>query len=505
LSSPIKKLAGQTAVYGVSSIAARLVNYLLIFVYTRVFLPDQYGVIGELYAYVSFMNIIFTYGMETSFFRFYISEPNKKVVVDTSMVSIILSTILFTGLMIWLAQPIANVLKYANHPEYVTWFAIIIGLDAISRIPFAKLRQLNRPVKYATFQVINICINVAFNLFYLLLCPFLIKSQTFAWTHGFISLVFNPKAATDNDLLIGYVFIANLIASAITLLMLLPEVFTTTIEFSKKLWLRIMDYTLPLIIVGLAGMVNETIDRILLKFYLPLPMNEVHAQIGIYSANYKLTLLITLFVQAYKMAAEPFFFNQSKEKDAKAVYGLSMKYFILICLAIFLMITLYIDVFKYIIAPDYFVGLKVVPILLLANLFLGVYYNLSIWYKLTDKTRTGLWVALGGAVVTLIINIGFIPKYGYMASGWATFICYGSMMVASYVIGQIYYPVNYHLRQIFYYSLFAIVLFFISSKLIEPMPINHFVMFALNSILFLSFVVTIYVMEFRKQLEREHI
>jgi O-antigen/teichoic acid export membrane protein len=407
--------------------------------------------------------------------------------------------------MIICAHPIANALKYNNHSEYIIWFALIIGMDAISTIPFAKLRQLNRPVKYATFKTINIGINVALNLFFLLLCPYLLKSETFSWTHGFISAIFNPKAVTDLNVLLEYVFISNLIASAATLVMVFPEVLTTNIQFSKKLWLKIMEYTLPLIIVGLAGMVNETMDRILLKFYLPLPLNEIHAQIGIYGANYKLTLLITLFVQAYRMAAEPFFFNQSKEKDAKQVYAQSMKYFILICLTIFLMITLYIDIFKYFIGKDYYAGLNVVPILLLANMFLGAYYNLSIWYKLTNKTKTGAWIAIGGAIITLVINIGFIPRYGYMASAWATFICYGSMMAASYFIGQVYYPVNYHLKQIISYSALALALYFISTKLIDPMHLNHFITLALNTILFLGFLVTIYVLEFRKQLEIEHI
>jgi O-antigen/teichoic acid export membrane protein len=461
--NPLKRLAGQTAIYGIPTILGRFLQYLLVILLTRVFLRNEYGVISVFYSYASFLMVILTYGMETTFFRFSETETRKDGVFSTAMLSIVLTSTAFLLLSNIFAGQLASWMEYPLHKEYVIWFAWILGLDALCSIPFARLRAQNRAKRFAAIKLINIVTNVLLTLFFLLLCPYLYSHYPGTlhdnWLFGLIY---------RSDWSIEYVFIANLLASILTFVLLAPEVFRMKFEFHPALWRKMLIYTWPLLFAGMAGIVNETFDRLLLRYLLPHDISE--AQVGIYSACYKISILMTLFVQAYRFAAEPFFFAQAKEKDAKLVYARIMDFFILTVSFIFLLTMLYLDdVFIKLIGPAFRVGKNVIPILLMANLFLGVYYNLSIWYKLTAQTIWGAWLSVIGAVITLALNFWWIPLspdhliHGYLGSAWATFICYGSMMVISYLLGQKYFPVRYHLRKFFGYLGFSVLLYAISA------------------------------------------
>lgn len=446
-----KKLAKQAAVYGLSSIVGRFINYLLVPIYTNIFSTAEYGIVTELYAYSSFLIIIFTYGLETAFFRFVQNENDKEYVFGTSMFSILLSSaffLLFLGLLI---PHFSNLLGYENE-SYLLWLLLLILItDALAAIPFAHLRQQGKAWKFAIIKITNIAFNVLLNLLFLLWLPYWLKNGC-------------PFLEWYNALLrVGYVFISNLIANIITLILLLPSL-KLKHGFNFNLWKRMLRYSLPLLIAGLAGMVNETFDRAMLKYLVHNKHDAMH-QLGIYGANYKISILMTLFIQTFRFAAEPFFFNQSKEKNAKEMYAVVMKYFILFGLFIFLLVMLYLHFVQYFIGKDFREGLKVVPILLLANLFLGIFFNLSIWYKLTNKTNYGAYLTVFGAIITILLNFWFIPQMGYLGAAWATLICYISMTLMSYLWGNRFYKIRYPIGEIGFYFLLAIIIYFISNLL----------------------------------------
>jgi len=445
MSNPLKKLASQTAIYGVTSIVGRLLNWFLVPIYigTAKFTPDQYGIITEMYSYVAFLVVFLTYGMETAFFRFSTQqEYNSKKVYSTIIYSLFTTSFLFIAVAFLFDQSIANWLKYPNNKEFVTWFAMIVGLDAISSIPMAKLRADNKPIKFAFINFANIGVNIGSNLFYLAYCLPVYKSGETNWL---IEIFYNPEIG------VGYVFIANLVASFIKFLLLLPDMLVAKFSIEIELLKKMFVYALPLLIFGLAGIVNETIDRIMLKRMLFESKGELETmtQIGIYGACYKVSIIISLFIQAFRYAAEPFFFAQEKEKNAKETYAKIMTYFVIICATIFLGVMLYIDIVKYFIPNEaYWVGLQIVPILLFANISLGIYYNQSIWYKLGGKTKYGAYIGIFGAIVTILLNYIWIPVFGYVGSAWATLICYSSMCVVSFVLGHKYYPIKYDFYKI---------------------------------------------------------
>ncbi|HTD94557.1 MAG TPA: oligosaccharide flippase family protein [Chitinophagaceae bacterium] len=453
--SGIKNLAGQTLWYGLSSIAARFINYLLTPYLTYQFGTTQYGIsqYGEMsiiYAFIPFMNVIFTYGMETAFFRFS-SKTNKDSVYNTTSISLILTTGLLAIILYLFRYPIGHLLRIEQHPEFMSMAVAIIALDAFTTIPFAKLRQDGRPVKFAVVKVSGIIVNVFSVYFFLSICPRLLSADPNSW----VSVFFNK------DWAVGYVLLANLIQNAFTLLLLIPEFTGFKWKLDKPLWRSMMIYGLPLIIAGFAGMINETFDRIMLGWWAPVSSESAaKVEVGIYSACYKLSILITLAVQAFRMGAEPFFFRQSVETNAPKVYARVMKFFVITLCGMFLFVVLYLDLWKHFIRnPRMWVGLKVVPILLLANMFLGIYYNLSVWYKLGNRTVAGAWITLFGAAITLLINYFFIPYYSYMACAWATFACYGSMMVISFVWGQKEYRIPYAWRKLLAYMVIVVILY----------------------------------------------
>ncbi len=462
MASVLKKLLGDTAVYGLSSIVGRLLNYMLVPLYTRVFLTEDYGVVTDIFAYVGFFLVILTYGMETAFFRFSEKNNQNPSVYPTSLIALATTSLFFIILMFFLSNGAARLLKYPQHGDFVLIMSIVVAIDAFISLPFAKLRQQNKAKTFAIFKLINIGVNIGLNLFFLMLVvPTVERTPDSSLSFFYIK-----------DFGVGYIFLSNLIATLLSLLLFMPDFLRTKYTLSVTMLKSMLRYSYPLLFAGLAGMINEVLDRILLKYLIHIPSHlentpaaydYVFSQIGIYGANYKLAILITLFIQAYRYAAEPFFFAQKNDADAKKTYADSMKIFMIFGFAIFLLVVLYLEIFKHFIGESYREGLVIVPILLGANLFLGAIYNLSVWYKLTDKTKTGMYVALIGAIITIVLNFVLIPSYGYIGAAWATFFCYLSMMLISFYLGQKHFQIPYNLKRIGLYATLALTIFLIHS------------------------------------------
>jgi O-antigen/teichoic acid export membrane protein len=455
--SSIKKLAGQTIWYGASSIFARFLYYLLTPYLTLKFAGTvEYGKMSLIYALIPFLNTLILFAFETAYFRFIQRSEFREDVYNTLTTSLLISTTAIVGLTIFFNTAIASFIGLNNHPEYVTLAGVIIGLDAISALPFAKLRNENRPQKFAAIRISGILINMASVYFFLTVCPHVIKNNP----NSILRLVYSPSFG------VGYVLIANIAQSFFQLIALWKELVSARLKINLKLWREVWVYALPLTIAGFAGMINETFDRVMLQRWSPLKGDAATFEVGIYSACYKLSILITLFVQAFRMGAEPFFFKQSSEANAPKVYARVMKFFVITICGMFLLVSLYLDIWKYFIQDKkMWVGLKVVPILLLANMFLGIYINLSIWYRLSRKTTAGAYITLIGAGITIAVNFIFIPYFSYMACAWATFLCYGTMMVISYVWGQKSYPVPYAWKKLLAYIVIVVILYFIHNAL----------------------------------------
>lgn len=476
----IKQLAGQTLWYGGSTIAARLLNYLLTPYLTLKLYGDDYGDNTLVYSLIPFLNIIFTYGLETGFFRFSQKKEQADDLNNVTSISIIASTLLLTTLMFLLAQPLASLISIGKHPEYIKLAAIIIAFDSLSTIPFAKLRQSGRPIKFAIIRVTSVLINLAVLYFLLSLAPQLAKQ--------------NPNSVftvlSNKSMGVTYVLIANGIMAAFTFTMLWKEFKSFEWKFNTTLWKEIMLYSMPMLIVGLGGMVNETLDRLMLGWF-----NIPKFDIGTYGACYKLSILITVFIQAFRLGAEPFFFKQASGENPQRIYARVMKFFVIVLCTMFLFVALYIDIWKHFIQnPAMWVGLKIVPVLLLANMFLGIYYNLAVWYKVTNNTKSGAWITFGGALITISINYIFIPRYNYVASAWATFLCYFSMMVTCFIWGQKVYPVPYAWKKLIAYIVIVVLLFFLH-KWLTYLWTNNTFNFALASAILLGFVFFIFKVE----------
>ncbi len=472
--NPLRRLAGQTATYGLSSIVGRLINFLLVPLYTRVFAPGEYGVVTEMYTYVAFLLIVLTYGMETALFRFSEKSPEQRnTVFSTSLLSVLSTSALFIFMVVLLRHPLAELMRYPDNTEYIVLLGCIVGLDTLSAIPFARLRAENKALRFAILKLAGIGVNITLVLFFLVLSPWLMQNASDA-VQQVISLVYKPNIG------VGYVFIANLMATSITLMLLIPVMRSVKPVINKVLLRRMLIYALPLLIAGLAGWVNEALDKLLLKYILP--ENIAMEQLGIYGAVYKLAIMMTIFIQAFRFAAEPFFFAQASEKNARQTYAEVMNYFVMTCLTIFLGITLFIDIVKHFIGPAYHEGLVVVPILLIAQVFLGIYLNLSIWYKLTGQTTYGAWFAIFGAIITILLNVWWIPIMGYHGSAWATLVCYASLALLSYVFGQKHFKIPYNIRRLLTMFATAGMIFFLGyfTRQLQPlwMYITHLLMIA---------------------------
>lgn len=446
----IKRLLGQTATYGLSSIIGRLLNYLLVPLYTSsaVFSnPSDYGVVSELYSWVAFLIVFLSFGMETAFFRFLQQSEDKEKVFSNGFLTVIGINLIFYIGLLYFNNDLANLMLYEGHNEYIVLLGAIVCIDAIASIPLARLRSEEKALRFTIIQLSSIGVNIVLNLILLL---------------GF----FDPSRPEEGVL---FILIANLCASIVKMLFVSDIIMKVRFKIDKSLIKSMITYSFPLVIAGLAGIVNETIDRILLKqiVYNPLipgSLEAAEAQVGIYSACYKLAMLVTILLQAYRYAAEPFFFEQLKNEDRNKVYSKIMNLFIAAVCFVFLAVSINLSLFKFFIQTElYWEGLKVVPILLLANVFLGIYYNQSIWYKLSGKTKFGAYIAIIGALFTVGINLFFIPDYGFMACAWATLLVYALQMFLSYFLGQKHYKIPYNIRKFAVYLGLAIAIFLVFS------------------------------------------
>ncbi len=454
----IKQLAGQTLWYGISNIGAKFLNYLLTPLLTYLMSDSSgvkdYGDYSLLYSWIAVVNILFTYGFETGYFRFSNKEGvNRQSLFQTAFGSLIVSTIGLILLFSLFRVPINNFISPTGPSRYILWCLLLVGLDTLSAIPFARLRQENRPRKYAFVKLSGIVVNILFVVLFLVYLPRYAEQHPESWLAGWYR----------GNNRVGFLLMANLLQNLFVFLILFTEWKSFRFKIDKQLWRQLFQYSAPMIIIGLAGMINEVMDRQMLAKFLPLSEAASKRIVGIYSANYKLAIFITLFIQAFKMAAEPFFFNQAKEKTAPVLYARVMKWFVItLCLA-FLFSSLYLDIWKFFIGSSFRSGLGVVPVLLFANICLGIYYNLSVWYKLTDRMRMGLYITVMGALITLIGNYIFIPHWGMYAAAWTTMICYATMVVVTYFAGQKYFPVPYPVKKILAYLTVMLVFFFLKT------------------------------------------
>ncbi|HRN35968.1 MAG TPA: polysaccharide biosynthesis C-terminal domain-containing protein [Flavobacteriales bacterium] len=486
--SVLRKLAGQTAIYGLSSIVARFLNYLLTPLYTSrgVFAPAAYGVITSLYAWTAFLNVVLTYGMETTFFRFANKQEDGGRTYATAVYLLSATTAVFLLLGLLFGDGIAAFIGYPEHATSVRLLVVVIAMDALTVVPMARLRQENRPWKFAAINVVSVLVNIGLNLFFLAYC---MPRYNAGEANALINAVYDPAFG------VGYVFLANVASSGLKLLLLLPEWPALRAKdgrggFDAKRLGPMLAFGLPLLVAGLAGMTNETADRVLMKHLLPAEVAD--GQIGIYGACYKLAILITLFIQAFRFAAEPFFFSHAREKNSAETFARIMNIFVAVCMGAFLLVMLFLDLFKWFIPnPAYWPGLVVVPVLLLANVFLGIYYNQSVWYKLSDRTHAGGTIAIIGAVITLVLLFWWIPVWGYLGAAWATLICYASMAAISYVWGQKHYPIPYNVQRVLGYMAAGVFLWWGC----EQLPLEGAMKYALRALVLLGFVVVAWRME----------
>lgn len=453
----LTSLVKETAIYGVSSILGRMLNWLLVPLYTQYLLPAEYGIVTELYAYAAFLLIIYTYGMETAFFRFTNKLENKhKFILNQSQASVLVSSILLSTMLILFATPIINYLEYPGKEKYIIWFSVILAIDAIVAIPFANLRLQQKAKRFAWIKLVNIFLNIGFNLFFIVLCTYIVKQSQESSLKILITRFF------DQNELVDYIFISNLIASSAMLFIFFKEIIKIRFKLNWNLLMEMYRYAFPIMIMSLAGVTNEMLSRAVLKKWLPegfYPGYSNQAALGIFGAAYKLSVFMTLSIQAFRYAAEPFFFSRAKDKDSRELFGSVMFWFVVFGSIILVVIVLNLDIIGFLFLRNeaYWDGLIVVPILLLANLFLGIYYNLSIWFKLTDKTYYGTFISTGGAGLTIILNYIFIPIWGYLGSSIATLVCYLSMVVFSYFLGKKHYPVPYKIGKYLFYIILALI------------------------------------------------
>ncbi len=451
----IKKLAGQTLWYGVPTIASRFLGYLMNMALPFfIAMPSKTADLVQVYTLIPFLNVLYAYGLETAYFRFSQSHDRTKL-YSTLSISLFISSIFFS-LILWIFKDsIASAADLTAHPEYLTWMILIITVDNLNTLPFARLRQEERPRKYAFARIAGIVLNLAVVIFFLGIAPGLAANHP----GGFIDNIYNPQMG------LGYYLVGNLCGSLFTLLILSGEIKQVKFKFDTVLWKEVMRYSAPLIIVGLGGMINDVLSRLIYRHVVDLPQQQADHELGIFANIFRLALLITIMIQAFRMAAEPFFFNQSKSEGAQKIYARVMKFFVIACCFMFLFIGLFLDVFRWIFThlanPRWAEGLEVVPLLALGNIFLGIYYNLSVWYKLTNKNKYGAMITIAGAVITIALNMLLIPRLHYTGAALATFSCYFFMMVSSYYFGQKHYPVPYAVKKLVGYISAVVLLYFI--------------------------------------------
>lgn len=450
--SGIKKLAGQTLWYGVPTIASRFLGYLmnlsLPFIFAQ---PASTADLTQVYAIIPFLNVLFTYGMETAYFRFSNEEDRQKL-YNTLSISLFLSTFLFTACIWFFRADIADAAGLQKHPQYVAWMCWIIFFDTLATLPFARLRQEGRPKKYAFVRVAGIVLNILVVILFLGILPSYAANNP----NSFVRIIYNPKDP------ISYYLLGNLCGSIFTFLLLWKEIRDIKFSFSSALWKKVMHYSYPLIIVGLGGMINDMLSRLVYRHVVDVSPAEADKELGIFGNLYRLAVLVTVMIQAFRMAAEPFFFNRSKEESAPRTYARVMKFFVIACCFMFLFIGLFRDVLQWVItlkSDAWGEGIYIVPLLAMGNIFLGIYYNISIWYKLTNKNMYGAMITVAGAVITVLLNIILIPQLHYLGAALATFCCYLFMMITGYILGQKYYPIPYAKKKLVAYLVIVSLLY----------------------------------------------
>ncbi len=482
--NPLKQLAGQTAVYGMATIIPRLLNYLLVPFYTRLMLESEYGIVTELYAYIAFFFVLLVYGMETTFFRFAEKEKDPGKVFSTSLISVFTTSSIFILLLWVFISPISAAMQYPDNHSYILLAGAIVAIDAVNAIQFAYLRKQNKAFRFSFIKITIVSVNVLLNLYFILFCEMIYSKNP----DSPLLIFYQPGMKVE------YVLISNLVASLLGVIILIPQVLKTKMSFDTPLIRKMLKYTFPLLIVGLAGMINEVADKIIFKYLVTIPDGiadpdkYILSELGIYGASYKVAVLMMIFIQMFRYAAEPFFFAQAKEQNAKQVYADVMKFFVIFCLLIFLGVTLFIDVVQYLIGASYREGLFIVPLILFAYLFQGIFYNLSVWYKLNDITKYGAYIALGGSVITIAMNVLLVPRFSYLGAAWGHFICYFLMMISSWLMGRKFYPVPYDVRSILTYTMVAVVLYLLFRLMNLEVNFIKFFIAALFFLLFTGFV-----------------
>lgn len=474
----LKTLFKDTALYGMSSIVGRFLNYLLVPLYTAKIAASSggYGVITNVYAYTALLLVILTFGMETTFFRFVNKEgANPMRTYSTVLIMVGSVALLFVALVLAFINPVSSFMCYSAHEEYVAVMAACVAIDAFQCIPFAYLRYKHRPWKFVALKMLFIVLNITLNIVYFVVLPAMYSNPS---THGFAASVYDPNVG------VGYVFRLNLFCTAIITFFFWKELTGFRWVFDKILFRKMLSYSWPILLLGITGILNQTADKIL--FPIVSPGAEGHVQLGIYGAAAKIAMIMAMITQAFRYAYEPFVFGSAKEKGSRDTYGKAMKYFIIFTLLAYLVVVGYLDVLKYIIGRDYWEGLKVVPVVMAAEIMMGVYFNLSFWYKLIDKTIYGAWFSGVGCVVLVLINVLLIPKYGYMACAWAGVAGYGTAMLLSYFVGQKKYPINYPLKSITVYICIAAL--FTAIMLYTPQSLPKALRLGINTLLIILFV-----------------
>ncbi len=478
--NPLKKLAGQTAIYGLSTILARILNFFMVPLYTRVLTEGAYGLASEILAYIALLQVVLTFGLETGFFRFAGKNKEKaSEIFSTALITLATSSFLFLAFIIFFANKIS---LFTGHPAaYVIFSGIILAMDCFTAILFAKLRQENKALKFVIFRTVKIVSEIVFNLLFFFVMPhFFVKHPH--------SVLLNFVSPTPDY---GYMFFAIMLSAIVSLLLFLPELLKTKYVFSKKILHQLFVYSLPLMIAGLPGVANDFASRIFFRFFAP-PTPSWQAQLGIFNANIKLAVFLVLFVQMFRYAAEPFFFSNAQKEGMKTLYARVMRYFVAFCLVIALGIAFYMDLFALILGKNFRSGINVLPIMLLANVLLGVNFNLSMWYKLSEKTRFAIYITLSGLVVNVIVNILFMPTFGAMAAAWGFLLSYLTMVILSNALSRKYYPIPYDWKTICYYFAIAITLYLVSHIIVLP---HAWMKYALNTIFFITFVFIMMKME----------
>lgn len=485
----MKVLAKETAIYGVSSIVGKFLNWMLVPLYTYVLQQQSdYGIVTNLYAWTALLLVILTYGMETGFFRFINKEgENPRTVYTTSLITLFTSSVLFALACVLWQTPIASLMGYPLHSEFIAILGVTVAIDAFASIPFAYLRYKKRPLQFAALKLLFVFLNIALNLFFLVLCP---KIQD--WS--IISSWYDPNYG------VGYVFVANILATGIQTLFLIPAVaegFKGSKSskgskgiFSWDLLRQLLKYSLPLLVLGVCGIMNQTLDRILFPFLYT--GEDAQSQLGIYGACFKVAMVMMMFTQAFRYAYEPFVFAKHKDRESVAAYADAMKYYIIFSFMILLGMIVYLDLLKFIVAPSYWEGLRIVPIVLWTYIFQGVYFNLSFWYKLTDKTQWGAYFSLLGVIITFVLQVVFVPRIGYMASALSSTICYFVIMLLSYFVGKKHLTIPYDIRRIGIYTLIILLLLAGYYLLAHLLPLNEWTKMGIGTILLIIYCVIFY-------------